>query len=219
MDESVDHRHVYQYVRFFDMTNQDSTKLGKLESFDFAPAKAKLELKRHSHSTDVDYLPSKDELADEKDAAYVSGQENYKKHFYSKVISRDHATIRWPPTQPYPSLIDDRSTHGTFVIHRDHGVKMMDVPALSEDDERWVKISTKTSTPLHDGDVIMLGKGVKNKGCVVPQKLFVSRTREAREKLTILNRLLYIGRDVSGWKLARAKTGQKHEDAHSGRFG
>jgi hypothetical protein len=175
-------RHAYQYVRFYDMTDQDKIKEGNFESFDFAPAKAKLELKRNAHGVDTDYLPSKDELADEKDAAYVSGQENYKKHFYSRVISRYHATISWSPTQPYPSLIDEGSTHGTFLIHRDHGVKAMDVPALTEDDKRWEKLVAKTPTPLHDGDVIMLGKVVKNKDDFVPHKLFVSRIRDVHPR-------------------------------------
>jgi hypothetical protein len=166
-----------KYVRFYDMTGLKKIRDGsQLSFFDFAPAKAHLELGRGVDQKDN--LPPLEELLDEKDAAYVSGQANFKKYCHNKVISRKHASIRWQPTQLYPILFDESSRHGTFIMHLGSELSFSDVPNLDEDDPKWIKVEKNGSVTLKDGDVIQLGRKVTVDGKKTdPFRLLVSGFR------------------------------------------
>lgn len=163
------------YIRLHDVTGIERVKPGvKLDYFDFSPCQAKLTLQRGIQGEDR--LPIHHEFADESEASLLiqSGNESYRKNFQSKVVSRKHATLRWMLDQPYPTLEDEKSTHGTFLAHLGIGASLSDVQEEKLSKVEWKQLKANEPMQLEDGDVIQLGKAVKRgEANYTPLRLFV----------------------------------------------
>ena len=196
------------YIRFYDVTGIDDIGIGtEIDYFDFMPSKAKLYLQRglaandhlprfdNSHGVDGEYDSDGGDI-------YVSGQDNYRKTFDSKVVSRCHAAVRWMPTQQKPTLIDQGSTHGTYLSHLGDGVTLSSVPSLLKSPIAWKLLNVNDPTALADGDMIQLGRPVRRGDeDFTPLRLFVSeigqKNQEVNAESASLAQVEVVARDMA----------------------
>jgi len=164
------------YVRFHNVTDNHKNMNQDFDTFEFMPCKSKLLLQRGPSGADH-LLDLQDSAAMDQDVQdiYVSGQDNYRKVFDSKVVSRSHAMVRWHPTQHQPMLTDLGSTHGTYLTRFGQSVELDSMLGMIKSIKEGKKLESQMPTALQNGDVIQLGKNI-SRGDVefTPLKLFVS---------------------------------------------
>lgn len=165
--------HCSKYARFWELHNIEKlTSDEGSDYFEFMPSKAKLNLHRGDGSKD--FHPDRDEILEGLGAGelYVSGQDEYRKDFFSRVVSHNHASIRWMPNQQYPRIKDVGSTHGTYLVRLGSNVPWYEI---HERMQEAATVEVKDWVALQDGDVIQLGKAVmRSKEQHQPAYLFVS---------------------------------------------
>ncbi|UZJ54403.1 hypothetical protein CBS101457_003723 [Exobasidium rhododendri] len=163
------------YVRFYNVTGLDKVQSQPLDMFDFMPCKSKLALQRGvAEDEKLPALIDNGEDDDDIEGIYVSGQADYRKVFESKVVSRSHAVVRWMPTQQQPTLMDQGSTHGTYLTRLGNGVDFPSLSGVIKSAKEGKKLEIGVLTPLQDGDLIQLGKSISRGDTrFTPLQLFV----------------------------------------------